>query len=76
VNDQPFLSTPARNSESTLWYSTASPFVDSALKIEPHHPVGQSTQHYGDQDLGEHHNSHQQYLSNHRSKQLKMNIHL
>jgi hypothetical protein len=39
VNDQPFLSTSAINSESTSWYSTASPFVDSTLKIEPHHPA-------------------------------------
>jgi hypothetical protein len=36
VKDQPFLSTPAKNSESTSWYSTASPLVDSVLKIEPH----------------------------------------
>jgi hypothetical protein len=37
VNDQPFLSIPGRNSESTTWYSTA--FVNSTLKIEPHHPA-------------------------------------
>jgi hypothetical protein len=27
VNEQPFLSTPTRNSESTSWYSTTSPYM-------------------------------------------------